>query len=371
MRKLLNIAAVPLLFLGGCMQDNIIDDILMVEAEGYDYIGNDQVIGTITTPNYAQGGVSGSGGGGMPATASLMTSASAITYDGRSLVEKLTPEGQKAIRAGKLRVQLLNEPLLRHGLKKLIQFRNQDPDVGRDLFLVMVDGNSKDLLQSTYQTAIPVSRYIYDLIFQNQQQNYPRSNLSTVLYNYYGYNTDPFMPIIKKEQDHIVLTGIALLKRDQYVGRLNGQQEAFLLKTLIENFNYGFYDYTFEPDQHVVLENVNSSRHYDVKNGNSAEPDIYAAVNIKGYVRQGNPLLATKEYYSKTQSGIQNEIERALEKMVAGFQKMKIDPIGIGDTVRSYTRNFDARSWPERYSHIHFHAKVNAKIIETGISNIR
>ncbi|GGL42591.1 Ger(x)C family spore germination protein [Sporolactobacillus putidus] len=360
-----------LMLLSGCIEDNIIDDILMAEAEGYDYIGNNQVIGTITTPNYAQGGVSGSGGGGLPATASMMSSATTVTYDGRSLAENLQPKGQKKIKVGKLRIMLFNEALLKHGFEKTIHFRNQDPEVGRDMYLAMVDGSTKDLLTATYQTAIPISRYVYDLIFQNQQQNFPKNNLSTFLYSYYGRYADPMMPIIKREKDHIVLTGIMFFKHDKYAGRINGQQKAFIFKTLVENFKFGFYDYTFQQNEHAVLENVSSSRQYVVKNGNSATPDIFATIRITGYVRQGSPLLKTKDYNSTIKRGMEKDLEKQIKKMVAGFQKSGIDPIELGQIVRSYTRHFDGASWSDRYPNARFHVKTKINIVETGVSQPR
>lgn len=358
-----------LLLLSGCIQGSIIDDILMAEAEGYDYLGNGKVLGTATMPNYVGGGVSGSGGGGLPSTASMMDSATVITYDGKSLVDKLQSKGQKAIRPGKIRLMLFNKAYLKHGLDKVIHFRNQDPDTGHDFFLAMVDGSARDLLLGKYQTAIPISRYVYDLIFQNEEKNYPTSSLKTFFYSYYGDYMDPIMPIIKEEKDLIKITGIALFRHDKYAGRINGENKAFVFKTLIENFNLGFYDYEFKPGEHIALENVSSHVHYDVKNGNDPQPDIFVSIQIVGHVRQGNPLLKHGDYNTTIKTGMQKDIEKKIRKMVAGFQKKGIDPIGLGQIVRSYTRHFDGASWKGRYPNAHFHVKTKISIIETGVAN--
>ncbi len=356
------------LLLSGCVETDVIDDILMAESEGYDYIGNDKVVGTITMPNYAEGGVSGSGGGGLPSTAAMMNSASTITYDGRSLVEVLQKEGQKTITAGKLRLMLFNQAYLQHGLNKVLHFRNQDPEVGRDLFLAMVDGSCFDLLTGSYLTAIPISRYAYDLIFQNEQKNFPQTNLKSFFYNYYGYQTDPYMPIIKKEKQHLVITGVALLKHDKYAGRIAGENNVFIFKALMETFKYGFYDYEFKPGEHIALENVSSQIKYAAEAGNSPEPRITASLKIIGYIRQGNPLLTTLDYNTSIKKNLQKELESKMETMVSQFQEKRIDPLGLGDLVRSYTRNFNSSSWKDRYPNAHFRAHVTIDIAETGVS---
>lgn len=358
-----------LLVLCGCAQPSVIDDILMAEAEGLDYLGNGKVLGTITTPNYVSGGVSGSGGGGLPSTSSMMNSASAITYDGKSLIEKLQVKGQKAIRVGKLRVMIVNKAYLKHGIKKLIDFRNQDPDVGRDLYLIMVDGSTKDVLEGTYQTKIPISRYIYDLIFHNQEKNYPQSNMKTFMYKYYGAYMNAYMPIIKKQGNHIVLTGYALIENDRYAGSIMGDNDNFIFKSLLETIKLGYYDYEFKPNQHFVLEDTQSDIAYEVKNGNGAEPEITAHVKMSGNVRQGDPEIKTEDYYTNMTKKLQRHLENRMEKMVATFQQKDVDPIGLGDIARSYTRHFDGASWNERYPHAHFHAHVSVNINETGASN--
>ncbi|MCO7124907.1 Ger(x)C family spore germination protein [Sporolactobacillus shoreicorticis] len=371
MKRLISlISCILFLALSGCVQPSIIDDILMAEAEGLDYLGDNKVLGTITVPNYVTGGVSGSGGGGLPATAAMMSSASAITYDGKSLVEKLQVKGQKAIRVGKLRVMLLNKAYLQHGIRKLIEFRNQDPDVGRDLYLIMVDGSTKELLEGTYQTQIPISRYIYDLIFHNQEKNFPLSNMKIFMYKYYGAHMNAYMPIIKKQGKHIVLTGYALIENNRYAGTVMGDNANFIFKSLLETVNLGYYDYEYKPGQHFVLEDIQSTISYKVKNGNGAEPKITAQVKMSGNVRQGNPEIKTKNYYTKMKKKLQNHLENRMENMVAAFQKKGVDPIGLGDIARSYTRHFNDSSWEDHYPNAQFRAHVSIDINETGSSEM-
>ncbi|RYL93012.1 Ger(x)C family spore germination protein [Sporolactobacillus sp. THM7-4] len=360
-------ALIILVFLSGCLPTSVIDDILMVEAEGYDYIGDGKVLGTATMPNYVESGNQGGQGAGLPSTAAMMSSVSGVTYDSKSLIDKFQSKGQRPLRLGKVRIMIFNKRMARHGLKKELDFRNRDPETGRDMQLAVVDGSTNKLLTAQYQTTIPVSRYLTDMIDQNQEQNYPKSNLHQVLYSYYGNYMDPFMPMIRKEGMHLEMRGIALFRNDKYVMTLP-EKNVFLFKMLFEKFNQGVYDYQYSPGKHVVIRNVYSTVSYKVRNGNGAEPEIFAKVRLMGDVRQSAPHLLKKDYHTKVEKGMERDIEERAFKMVEMFQKKRIDPLRLGDLVRSYTRQFDGASWDERYPHAHFHCSVHVNIMEMGVS---
>ncbi|MCO7175887.1 Ger(x)C family spore germination protein [Sporolactobacillus kofuensis] len=357
------------IFLAGCIPTSIIDDILIIEGEGYDYIGNGKVIGTITMPNFVQSGNQGSQGAGMPTTASMIRNLSGKTYDGKSLVDKFQSEGQRVIRPGKIRLILYNKRLAKHGLAKQLTFRNRDPDVPRDLNLAIVDGSCKELLTSeNYQTQIPIARYVQDMIIHNNEQNYPDSDLSTFLYAYYGTYMDPFMPIIRKKDDHIEMRGLALFKRDKYVMSIS-ENKAFIFKMLYQNFNQGVYDFQFAPGKHIALRNVHTSVSYNVRNGNSTSPEIFAKVKIIGQVRQAYPGSISKATAPRMERKLERDLAYQAKKLVHQLQKKGIDPLQLGDQVRSFTYHFDGKSWPERYRQAHFHCKISVKIQQTGISS--
>lgn len=367
--KLIMLSAL-LLLLTGCLPSNIIDDILMVEAEGYDYLGNSKIMGTITMPNYVESGNPGSQGAGLPSTASMMRYITGITYDGKSLVDHFQPEGQRQIKIGKIRVMLFDEKLARHGLNKQLDFRNRDPDTPRDMTIAVTEGSSKELLTAKdYQTQIPVSRYIQDLILQNTQQNYPDSDLAQILYSYYNDYMDPFMPVIRKNRDHVELTGLAIFKRDKYVMKVDGGgDDVFVFKMLLQPFNQGVYDFEFAPGKHIALRNVQTTASYQVKNGNGPSPDIYARVKIAAQVRQAYPGSISKARTTKVEEQLNRHLEWEASQLVKRLQAYKVDPLGLGNTVRSFTYHFNGDSWPDRYPHARFHCNVAVNIVQTGIS---
>jgi spore germination protein len=362
------IVLIILTCLSGCIPTNIIDDILMVEAEGTDYLGGGKVMGTVTMPSYIEPGNPGGAGAGLPTTASMMRSISGVTYDGKSLVSHFQPEGQRMLKISKVRIFLYDTALARNGLSKQFDFLNRDPDAPHDLTVAIVEGSTKDLLTyDNYQTQIPISRYAQDLILQNMQQNYPDINMNRVLYSYYGAFMDPVIPLIRRNGDHLELRGLALFNHDKYVMKIRGN-DVFIFKMLYENFNQGVYDFEYEPDKHVAIRNVHTTVRYRVRNGNSRSPDIYAHVKMIGQVRQAYPGSISKHSADVTERKLERHMQQKAEDLFTRLQKKGVDPLRIGDTVRSFTYHFDGKSWHERYAHATFHCKVSVNITQTGIS---
>lgn len=369
MKRMLTVLIGLCCLLGGCLPTNTLDQTSMVEAEGFDYIGNGKVIGTIYMPSFEQTGTQGSQGAGFPSTASMIRTLSGVTYDGKSLVDKFQSEGQEVMRVGAMKAMLFDKKLAKHGLSRQMSFRNRDPDVPSAISIAVVDGSAKQLLRATnYQTQIPVSRYIQHLILQNSQQNYPSTNLRYFLDNYYGAYMDPFMPLIRKNGDHLEIRGLALFRHDKYVTSIP-QRKMFLFKMLYEPFNQGVYDYQLPSGKHIALRNVQSSVRYRVKNGNGTSPRIDALVNVKGYIRQADPKTISTTSADRVEKKIAADLSDNAERMVHSFQQKKIDPLRLGDTVRSFTRHFDGKTWGERYPAANFHCRVHLQIIQTGISS--
>ena len=50
------------------------------------------------------------------------------------------------------------------------------------------------------------------------------------------------------------------------------------------------------------------------------------------------------------------------------FQELKIDPLGIGEKVRSHFRNFDKEAWKDRYPTVPVEFDMKVRIVNTGIT---
>jgi spore germination protein len=53
--------------------------------------------------------------------------------------------------------------------------------------------------------------------------------------------------------------------------------------------------------------------------------------------------------------------------MIQQFQEKGIDPLGIGEEVRTRTRKWDQKKWKELYPDIKITVQAKVKIMESGV----
>jgi spore germination protein len=70
----------------------------------------------------------------------------------------------------------------------------------------------------------------------------------------------------------------------------------------------------------------------------------------------------------KIEKSIEKELEKEGMKMIQKFKKLNIDPLGIGEHVRSRTREFNHKEWNDRYQDLDVKVKYHVQITESGIS---
>jgi spore germination protein len=64
---------------------------------------------------------------------------------------------------------------------------------------------------------------------------------------------------------------------------------------------------------------------------------------------------------------MEQDIKEQAEIMIKKFQVLKVDPLGLGEQVRSRTRNWDEKKWNNMYPTIHVKVKLDVEIIESGV----
>lgn len=350
-----------MLLLTSCQQPRVIDDLRIVQALGYDYVSPKLVRGTASIPIFQKGG------GGGPESAKSDTY-SVLANRGRQLQDKLNAQEQHPIVFGKIMVVLFNTTLAKTGIYEYIDILNRNPEIGFMLNPVIVDGSTQTLLNTQYRSSPLVSMYLSDLLKQNAKENLPDTNLQTFLFGYYSYGADPFLPLLKQEGDHVKIKGIALFNDDRYVGYLPFR-DAFVFKMLFQSFSSGSYAAPWSKKHTVSIENIGSKVEYHVKNtnGDPNQPEIYINVDQVGYLRTSSVGIGPREAVTTLQKKMEADLKNRGQRVLKILQRKSIDPLQIGDRVRSYTRSWSPRKWDNYYPYARIKLNVSVKIIQTGI----
>ncbi len=334
----------------------VIDEIFLVMAVGYDYVDENQFTGTVVAPFYKPD---------KTIENLAFSNTSSLIYQNR---DKLEAESSKPLLSGKLQVVLYNRELAeKNGILRYIDSLQRDPNVGSRIKLAIFDGSTENLFHKL-KTDEPTGIYISNLLDENTNfSNLPETNLHTFEFSYYVKGMDPFLPLLEKRDNRVKVKGMALFKKDKMVD-LVPQQELFYLRSMVQDFKKGVFFIKLDNRKRALLTNVASSRKFDIKhNKGGLPPNITINIKFKGIIREYSGPYIPDKYINDIEKQIEKNIEKKTKEMLLSFQEMGIDPVGIGYQVRHHTRNYNDENWSEIYPNVDIKVKADVSILERGV----
>ncbi|MDQ0219696.1 Ger(x)C family spore germination protein [Peribacillus cavernae] len=346
--------------LTGCgVQDHILEDVLLAEVVGYDTAEADKIKGS-TVVSVSQSGEKSSMG------KEVYT---AVTHTDKNVRQQIESEAPRSLVGGRLSAILYGEKLARKGIYDYVDTYRRDPAVGRDLYLAVVSGKAEDIINVESKMLKTPGVKTEEIIDHNSKTHLPETSLHSFLYYYSGKNMDPVLPLLEVEQNHIKIKGIALFKDDTYIGKYIKYEDGFLFKVLLENFKKGVYEARIKEHSYIAIDNISSRVKYEIKDGNGS-PEISIKAKIKGGVLEARNIeLKSQSAVTAIEKKSEKTLEKKLDRMVKMFQDNNIDPLALGDRVRSQTRNFDSKHWEDVYRTVPIKVDVDVELVQQGITD--
>lgn len=334
------------------IETKILEDIQHVSAIGYDYVDGDLMKGTAAAPFYPAG----------IDVKPLNAFFTAVGHTILDILQKQQMEAQRKLATGRLQNFLISKELAKHGVAELTDPLGRSTDIGRDVYMAVVDGSVEELLTFEYPNAPTSAEYLSDFM----EDIVPQPTVHAFLDQYNGFDQDPFLPIIGKKDDHIQYKGLALFKDDLYVGELSNK-DSYIFKLFYEKTKTGTYEISFKNKKYIVTENIRSKVKYKVS-GSQDNPLVSVHVSVIGEVKDASSVLKNRITMKEVEQEWSKETTKRAEKMMRKFQELKIDPLGIGEKVRSHFRNFDKEAWKGRYPTVPVEFDMKVRIVNTGIT---
>ncbi|KMM36130.1 Ger(x)C family spore germination protein [Guptibacillus hwajinpoensis] len=358
MRRSFNLFLIILL-LTGCVQQSILDDIQMVTIIGYDLPDEDKEDGLIkgiaVAPQYlADGKIENN----------VFVETAKLSKEIRSQYNSKSP---KPIVSGKLEVAMFSREIAEtEGVTGLVDTLHRDPSIGSRVFLGIANGDTEELLSTNYGN-VDTGTYFQDILKHNSKHGMlPETNLHSFLYSYYSEGSDPFLPILDRDGDKVKITGIGLLDGGKMVSELDADN-LFTFKILQEKFSSNdSFSVNLDQDKYAAIYNIASKRKIEY---NSREANkIKIRGSILGVIKEYSGKALTPEALKEIEETMEKDIEKRGTKMIQSFQELGIDPISLGNAVRSKTRGeFDRKKWIDEYKNMDISFDMNVKITESGI----
>ncbi|MDQ0484222.1 Ger(x)C family spore germination protein [Guptibacillus hwajinpoensis] len=345
--------------LTGCVQQSILDDIQMITIIGYDVPDEDEEDGLIkgiaVAPQYLADG---------KIVNNVFVETAKLSKEIRS---QYNSESPKPIVSGKLEVALFSREIAEtEGVNGLVDTLQRDPSIGSRVYLGISNGDTEELLSTNYGN-VDTGTYFQDILKHNSKHGMlPETNLHSFLYSLYSEGSDPFLPILDRDGDKVKIIGIGLLDDGKMVSELDADS-LFTFKILHEKFSSNdSFSVKLDPEKYAAIYNIASKRKVEYKSREANKIKITGS--ILGVIKEYSGKALTPESLKKIEETMEEDIEKRGMKMIQTFQELGIDPLSIGNAVRSKTRGeFDSEKWIDEYKNMDISFDMKVKITESGI----
>jgi spore germination protein len=340
------------LLLIGCVQQQIIDEVNIETGLGFDLLEGGQIKGTVLYPQF------------MPDKSVSNVTIVESANVSRDLLSKLERQSNQPLVTGSLEVVLFGRTLADKGFFHLIDSLQRDPNIGSRIDLAVVDGDAQDVLQGKYGLE-GNGVYIKSLLDHNMKyRDVPRQNLHLFASYLYSKGRTTYLPIIKKVNNtELEISGMGLFDQKHLVQTIN-EDKMFFFKILVDKYSEGSETVKQNGDE-AVVRSISSTNKIKV-NSHKHPIEVTITVKVNGVIREftGQHLDPKKENLIKL--NFERIIKKETLSMLKQFQKSRIDPVGIGERVKSETRHFNWSKWKDDYSSVKFKVIPKVVIMESG-----
>lgn len=360
MKNLLTMILI-IFFLSGCAQPRVVDEVNMSQAIGYDLTKDNRIEGIFVIPIFQQEKMG---------KYQILTGKSSATSDVQSVVSK---KADKPVVLGQTRIILFSEEVVHKiGITELTDFLYREPQLGNRVYLTVVEGSVKDVLNTKPPNKnVNIGIFLSDLIHQQiVNWNGPDTNLHLFLGNSLESGGDAYLPIFKKKNKDIVVSGVALFHENKLVSKVSSR-DMFIFKTLVQSHKRGLYKFKLKNKKQskIVVESIRSSSNYDVS-GSKEEPSIHVKLVIKGQIKETlvNKTLTNRKMISKIERELEDDITKQATRLINEFQKKDIDPLSLKKKYHAKNKDTTYNDWKKVYPKMDISVETEVHILQTGTS---
>ncbi|MDL4840418.1 Ger(x)C family spore germination protein [Aquibacillus rhizosphaerae] len=285
---------------------------------------------------------------------------------------------------GQIRVKVFGKELAETGIMRVLSPHFKNAEEPASLYLLVSETTAREVL--TIDTSIDLSKYLYNLIDNNQKREIlPESDFFDFVHKYEDIGIDPIQPLVTIEKQKPVIESIALFQNDVYVDSLSPKQ-TFLVKLMTESFKAGkqemslskqpFEEFIEEDEDkhkdeefHFVLSEIRSKSKILLNDKKNLSYDVNISLDARLMELSVPLLIKDEKVLKKLEKQIEDNFKEQLQEVMDKTKELNVDPMGFGTTYNQETRNNELteEKWREMYPNIDVNFNIDVNIIRHGI----
>ncbi len=347
-----------MVLLFGCARTRIIDKISIVHVFGFDQ-DKDNLIGTALFPDYTANKEGDE--------IQYLEEQAPTTV---SLVSKMAAHTSMPIELAKIRVLLFGKDYAEGGIEDVVDRLLMTPQLGTSIQIAASTHSAKETLKTFKKEK---SLTLYEQIQQNmEKQNLPEINLHIFLNQFYGEGMDAYVPMLTiDENERIKVEGIGVFKDDKLKLHLTPEQ------TVIFSF---VKDYRTQATYQINLDGHYAQREMIVARARRSKKDWdwdqkKEKLNLRLHLQVSLAQIPVRFNVGKQkdikelEKIIIERLEKEIKDLLATLKENQVDPIGIGNIVRSKDKTWEKDSFYRKYPSLPIDVKVKVEIINSGLES--
>ncbi|KGR82173.1 Ger(x)C family spore germination protein [Lysinibacillus odysseyi] len=359
-----------LVILAGCAEQKILERLSLTTLIGYDFGDDDEVNSTVIVRQIN------------PEFQSNVVTISAHAKTSKGTREEIGLQASKKVASGQLRVVLFGEELAEAGIGQYLYNLLMNPEISNGAYLSIVEEKAKDFLEYQYQNIPDISQHVFNLLKHNiEQEKSTSSTLHETARDYYSPNHELVLPIIKRKEEVIEMSGIAFFKKDVMVGRLPAE-DIFYVKMIRDDYDKGTFELALDgenltsvskgdlPEEvPIALDAINSKHKISLADKTTPEFDLTIKLNVRLTEIDQAVQIEKKEALQLLEKEISKKIEKELSRIISYTQDINSDIFGFREYYDNHVRNAatDGEDRETMYPSVKVNVHVTSKIIRDGV----
>ena len=366
--KLFLVLLICCIFITGCAESKVLERISLVTLIGYDIADDEKITATSVIRQIN------------PEFESKVEIQSETNSTSKGTRYKVDRKTAKKIAAGQLRVVLFGEDLAKKGLEQSIHSIMMNNEISTSIYLAVVKGTSKSMLEYQYKDVTDIGQHVYNLIDHNVKQQLSISSTShEIARDNYSKVRNFALPMLKKEGEFIGIDGVAFFSRGKLVGDLPAEDIAYIMM-MQDNFKNGTLDISLDGDivdgskfeeenLDVAIDSIKTKRKMRVVDPEQKEFNLKIDMNCRLLEIDSSVSTSDPKTLKNIEQAMNKKIQSELLRIIEYSQEINSDIYGFGNQYKAQVRNakLTEEKWYELFQEIKVNVDVNVEIIRNGV----
>ncbi|BCU81942.1 germination protein KC [Polycladomyces abyssicola] len=368
-RNTIVLLIVLLLILPGCWDMEFIKDARLIYATGFDLMPDGKLMFTVTIRDVIESG------GGAQQHNTVMKSVARTTRESRDMIQSMVAG---KLSAYKIRVHVLGESVAKKNIFPFMDVLYRDPKSALNARVCVAEGKAGEILQLNKVGVTFIGETVNEMISSEEQMTVvPKENVNSIAPVMWDHGQDFTLPIVKKVEKNVKVTGSALFHGHHMTGKLNRQESTLMLLMAGRKAKLARLTIPVDQKQNPQLANyitfevkkAEPKMKVTVKPGNRIDVDFPMKLTVSA-VEYPLGELSQKTVVQRLNKQLSAILTARSQQVIQKMQRANCDVFGVGRQLIAFHHDtWKQLHWKTDYRKVRFHPRVQVEVTGSGILN--